>query len=82
VTLGWSERDGGIEFAVHNPTVMPEEVQLQLFQRSFTTKGVGRGIGTYSMKLLGETYLAGRVAFDSHPETGTTFTLWLPKQAA
>ena len=59
---------------------MPDEVQLQLFQRSFSTKGqTGRGIGTYSMKLLGERYLGGRVEFISrHPE-GTTFTLSLPK---
>ena len=67
-------------FAVHRPAVMPEEVQLQMFQRSFSTKGQpGRGIGTYSMKLLGERYLGGQVQFDSRPPEGTTFTLSLPK---
>ena len=39
----------------------------------------GRGIGTYSMKLLGERYLGGQVAFTSGAATGTTFTLTLPK---
>ena len=67
-------------FAFHNPGVMPEEVQLQMFQRSFSTKGQpGRGIDTYSMKLLGERYLGGQVQFDSRPPESTTFTLSLPK---
>jgi sensor histidine kinase regulating citrate/malate metabolism len=46
---------------------------MQLFQRSFSTKGTGRGIGTYSMKLFGEKYLEGRVDFESTRENGTTF---------
>lgn len=65
-------------FRVHNRSVMPEDVQSQIFQRSFSTKAdAGRGIGTYSMKLLGERYLGGRVTFVSNEPTGTTFTLEL-----
>jgi signal transduction histidine kinase len=74
-------RLGGREvtFRVHNASVMPERVQLQVFQRSFTTKqGPGRGLGTHSMKLIGERYLKGKVAFTSHESEGTTFTLTLP----
>lgn len=57
-----------------------EEVQLQLFQRSFSTKGQsGRGIGTYSMKLLSERYLGGKVEFTSREPEGTVFTLTIPK---
>jgi signal transduction histidine kinase len=82
VTLAWREHDGGVAFDVHNPTAMPKEVQLQVFKRSFSTKGVGRGIGTYSMKLFGESYLGGRVEFASAADTGTTFTFWLPTHAA
>ena len=67
-------------FAIHNPAVIPEQVQLQVFQRSFSTKGQpGYGIGTYSMKLLGEQYLGGKVAFTSRSPEGTTFTLALAK---
>jgi signal transduction histidine kinase len=73
VTLGCRVAGGEIEFWVHNPGVMPRSVQLQLFQRSFSTKGKGRGLGTYSMKLLSERYLQGAVSFTSTPETGTTF---------
>jgi Signal transduction histidine kinase regulating citrate/malate metabolism len=52
---------------------MPREVQLQLFQRSFSTKGSNRGLGTYSMKLLTERYLHGSIAFTVSEEEGTTF---------
>lgn len=67
-----------VEFRVHNPTVMPEEIKLQIFQRSFSTKGAGRGLGTYSIKLLGEKYLGGTVSFTSEPDHGTTFKIHLP----
>jgi sensor histidine kinase regulating citrate/malate metabolism len=58
---------------VHNQGFIPKDVQLQIFQRSFSTKGEGRGIGTYSMKLLGEKYLKGKVRFESLDKNGTTF---------
>jgi sensor histidine kinase regulating citrate/malate metabolism len=67
-----------VSVAVHNPGQMPDPVQKQVFQRSFTTKGKGRGLGTYSMKLLGERYLGGKVGFSSAGDTGTIFTLSLP----
>lgn len=78
VTLAFTN-DREPTFRVHNEAVMPESVRLQLFQRSFSTKGgTGRGVGTYSVKLLTETYLHGRVSFDSSPGAGTTFVITLP----
>lgn len=62
-----------ITFYVSNPSYIPRKVQLQIFQRSFSTKGAGRGLGTYSMKLLSERYLKGMVRFESDEERGTTF---------
>lgn len=62
-----------VTFTVQNPTYMPRNVQLQIFNRSFSTKGKGRGLETYSIKLLSERYLGGRVWFESTPEAGTTF---------
>ncbi len=53
--------------------VMADDVRLQIFQRSFSTKGGGRGIGTYSMKLLTEKYLHGEIHFTSTNPKGTTF---------
>ncbi len=70
--------EGGVEYWVHNPGQLLEAVQMQIFQRSFSTKGGSRGLGTYSMKLLGERYLHGKVTFSSSAEAGTIFRLWLP----
>ncbi len=79
VSLSFQGKDNNIRFSVHNSTWIEREVQLQLFKRSFSTKGSGRGIGTYSMKLLGEKYLKGKVWFQSSPEKGTTFFIAIPK---
>ena len=81
VTIGCEQRPEGVAFSIHNAEVMPHEVQLQVFQRSFSTKDEpGRGIGTYSMKLLGERYLQGKVDFVSQVPDGTTFSLTVPKR--
>lgn len=78
VTLGSRMEDHHIEFWVNNPGFMPRKVQLQVFQRSFSTKGKGRGLGTYSIKLLGERYLGGRITFETSSEAGTTFHAVFP----
>lgn len=67
-----------VEFAVWNSGVLPERARRQLFQRSFSTKGSGRGTGTYSVRLLTEKYLGGRVSFATSERDGTTFTVSLP----
>lgn len=67
-------------FRVHNEGVIPEHVRYQIFQRSFSTKGHGRGLGTYSMKLFGENYLKGNVYFTSSEERGTNFIIEIPIQ--
>ncbi|HEY3382465.1 MAG TPA: HAMP domain-containing sensor histidine kinase [Vicinamibacterales bacterium] len=68
-------------FAVHNESVMPDAVRLQVFQRSFSTKGGrGRGVGTYSARLLAERHLRGRLTFTSAPGQGTIFVLELTAQ--
>lgn len=69
-----------LQFYVHNIKSIPENIQLQIFQRSFSTKGADRGLGTYSMKLLGERYLKGKVHFTSNNEVGTIFYFELPIQ--
>jgi hypothetical protein len=62
-----------IRFTVHNEAVMPKHVRAHVFQRSFSTKGPGRGLGTYSIKLLTECFLGGRAWFDSADGQGTIF---------
>jgi len=78
VTLSCTSDGAMVGFSVHNPAVMPKQVQLQVFQRSFSTKGVGRGLGTFSIKLLSERYLGGSVSFSSAKGKGTTFRAVYP----
>ncbi|MBK8661764.1 MAG: ATP-binding protein [Ignavibacteriales bacterium] len=56
ITISCFPGDQKVVFSVHNTTFMPQHVQLQIFNRSFSSKGKGRGLGTYSMKLLSERY--------------------------
>ncbi len=78
VKVGCQRRGNRILFEVHNPEYIPEDVQRQIFQRSFSTKGEGRGLGTYSMKMLSSRYLSGDVYFTSTPEQGTVFVASYP----
>jgi K+-sensing histidine kinase KdpD len=80
VTVGCDDDGEQLCLWVNNPGSMPREVQLQVFNRSFSTKGAGRGLGTYSVKLLAEQYLNGVVRFTSSAEHGTTFLVTLPKR--
>jgi len=81
VTLAVQENETTLAFSIHNPGVMPEAVQRQIFQRAFSTKGEeGRGIGAYSAKLLTERYLGGQISFCSREPDGTLFTIELPRR--
>ncbi|MDD5302828.1 MAG: PAS domain-containing sensor histidine kinase [Elusimicrobia bacterium] len=79
ITVGCAKVEGG-RYAVwvRNASVMPRKVQLQVFQRSFSTKGEGRGLGTYSIKLLSERFLKGKASFTSVEGRGTEFRVTLP----
>jgi signal transduction histidine kinase len=79
VILGARRDADQVEFWVSNPSFMPRKVQLQVFKRSFSTKGSGRGIGTYSIRLLVSRYLRGTVDFTSSRAQGTTFRVHLPR---
>ncbi|NWF67626.1 MAG: GHKL domain-containing protein [Chloroflexi bacterium] len=78
ITFSYSVEGLTLTFAVHNPVYIPRDTQLQIFKRSFSTKGSGRGLGTYSMKILSERYLHGRVWFESTHTLGTTFYAAFP----
>jgi signal transduction histidine kinase len=80
VTVSSMKIDNEVTFSVHNETVMPEKIKMQIFQRSFSTKGANRGIGTYSMKLFTEDYLGGNISFESEEGKGTTFTIRIPSE--
>ncbi len=79
VYAGVNNPDNKLKFWVKNESVLSKEVQSQLFQRSFSTKGHDRGIGTYSVRLLTENYLNGKVGFISNEKDGTLFSILLNK---
>ena len=78
VTIECRSEGANVRFDVHNTKVMARDVTLQMFRRSFSTKGKGRGLGTYSMRLLGEKYLGGKIDFVSEEQTGTIFSARFP----
>jgi signal transduction histidine kinase len=79
ITAGFTTGPNDVTFSIANPSVMPEKIRFQIFNRSFSTKGTGRGIGTYSIRLFTEDYLNGKVYFTSEEPEGTTFYVILPR---
>lgn len=68
-----------VTFCVWNHICIPEEMRRRIFQRNYTTKAEpGHGLGTYSIKLFGETFLGGKVSFETSEESGTVFRFCLP----
>lgn len=68
-----------MEWEIWNEGAIPKDLQLRIFQKHFSTKSaLGRGLGTYAMKLFGESYLEGKVFFSSSEKEGTRFFFRLP----
>ena len=61
-------------------TGIAPEARDHLFERSFTTKSSGHGVGLPSVRSFVESY-GGAVAVESDSGVGTTFTLTLPRAA-
>jgi signal transduction histidine kinase len=79
ITCDYFDDNNSLTITVNNPGVIPDEIKYHIFRRSYSTKGIGRGVGTYSVKLLVEQYLGGLTFFSSEPENGTTFYVRIPK---
>jgi hypothetical protein len=66
---------------VWNKGYIPENIQLRIFQKHFSTKDeIGRGVGTFSMKFLGEKILKCKVGFESSETKGTVFWIAIPRK--
>lgn len=71
--------DRVLSFCVWNHQPIAATVIERIFQRNISTKAAsGRGLGTYSMKLFGETFLKGKLNFSTSEANGTTFFFSLP----
>lgn len=82
VRIGFAIRNALPVFYVWDAIPIPRGTALQIFQRSFSTKASsGRGLGTYSMKLLGEQYLKGHISFSTSEADGTEFSITLPAES-
>ncbi len=78
ITLESLLTNESIRISISNPAYIFPEIREQIFQRAFSTKGKGRGQGTYGMKLISNRYLNGDITFVSSEDKGTCFTLILP----
>ncbi|MBU0928194.1 MAG: HAMP domain-containing histidine kinase [Spirochaetes bacterium] len=82
IRVGFEADAKGVVIRAWNAATMSRETRMRVFQRSYSTKGRGRGLGTYGMRLLTERYLKGSVSFDSEPGLGTTFRVRIPRSPA
>jgi sensor histidine kinase regulating citrate/malate metabolism len=55
---------------------IPDEIRDRIFEKGFSTKGSGRGVGMYHVKQLVES-LGGKISFESEKDTGTIFMVEL-----
>ena len=79
ITLGCKEgKTGLVEFWIHNPAVIDDEMRVHLFKPYFSTKASTRGLGTYSIKFLTEYFLKGTVEVESTKKKGTCFRVAYP----
>jgi signal transduction histidine kinase len=79
IWISASDTGRHLTISVQNPEPMSRAIQIQIFRRSFSTKGEpGRGLGTYATRLFVEKYLGGNVSFTSSAELGTTFLIEVP----
>jgi hypothetical protein len=80
ITISFNSLDTYGDISIHNVGQIDKNTALRIFDRSFSTKNQnGRGIGTYTMRLLTERYLNGEILFSSSESQGTIFTIRLPK---
>ncbi|XHP73457.1 Adaptive-response sensory-kinase SasA [Arenibacter antarcticus] len=60
-----------------NGVGISEEMKDRIFEPKFTTKTSGMGLGLGMVKNIVETY-KGSIQFESHPDSGTVFTVRFP----
>jgi signal transduction histidine kinase len=59
---------------------IPADMLARIFEPLFTTRSFGVGLGLPTVQQIVEQH-GGTIHVDSAPGRGTTFTIWLPRQA-
>lgn len=80
IKIHLEESDNEYSIGFFNREVIPLSVQVEIFGKGVSTKGKGRGFGTYGSKLLLNKYLRSDLKFDSKENIGTEFTILIPKE--
>lgn len=79
VALKLYANDGELHFTIENRAELSDEVRARMFTRSYSTKGTGRGVGLYSVRLFTENYLNGRCYMSySEGEKKVRFLITVP----
>ena len=78
LSVGCTVEGGSVVFHVRSAQVLDDDVRRHLFERSFTTKGEGKGVGLYGARLIAERYLSGALRLESLENKETVFSLRLP----
>lgn len=81
VTVRITSTQAETTFHVHNGGTIDASVAKQLFKRRVSTNGPARGLGMYSIQVLGEHLLGGVVRFETDEVHGTVFSYTLSNQA-
>jgi signal transduction histidine kinase len=77
ITLGYRRVESEVEFWIHNPHTISENVRTKIFHPSFTMNERDRDGETQETKLLSE-LCGGTVSVSSDKEIGTTYSVRYP----
>lgn len=80
VKITLRDEKNSVKITIHNEEVIPPAVQKEIFEKGYSTKGKGRGFGTYGSRMLLHKYLSGELTFSSAEEYGTDFIITLPRE--
>jgi hypothetical protein len=78
--LGCRQVDGELEFWVHNPNSISENVRTKIFHQSLTINDKNRDAEAQEIKLMSE-LCGGTVAVSSDQQFGTTYSVRYPARA-
>ena len=81
VHYNFEQSPGMVGVEIHNTgPLIPQEDVVHIFEPFFTTKGLGSGLGLSICFDIIKQH-SGEITVRNDPETGVTFTVWLPLES-